>query len=120
IVGERFAPIETIGINAPRPNFPCGKIFILSEVDDPSVRTRIPQTHEILAASMGEHGDWALFVIAVDAVINTVHINGPRMNLGESMSRDKAHRILNPRIVPDFNARVIPPVKAMSHIAAIA
>src|SRR3954469_20082359 len=37
IVGERFAPIEAIGIHAPGPNLLCGQIFVSREMNGAGV-----------------------------------------------------------------------------------
>ena len=55
VVGERLAPIEPIGINAPRPDFLGRKFFIFREMHNSGVGLRVPNSHERLAAAVDEH-----------------------------------------------------------------
>src|SRR6267143_4492645 len=54
VVGKRLAPIESLCINAPRPDLFRRKFRILCKMRGSRVRVRIPDPHEILAASVYE------------------------------------------------------------------
>src|SRR5205807_7770931 len=54
VVGERFAPIKTLRVNTPGPNFLRGKLGIVGKTGGPRVCSRMPDTHEVFAASMNE------------------------------------------------------------------
>src|SRR6266567_4498413 len=51
VIGKRLAPIETIRIRTPRPDFLGGKLGKIGEVYSSGIRVRVPHTHKRLAAS---------------------------------------------------------------------
>src|ERR1700733_12713967 len=119
IVGESFAPILGVCIDAPGPDLLGWKLLVIGKMDCPSICMRIPNPHEIFPASIAEHRDRSLGLIANHAVVHTILIHWPRMNLGEAVGGGEPHGIRDLRIIPRFHASIVPPVKAMSHIAAV-
>src|ERR1051326_2252979 len=65
IVGEGLAPIQPVSINSPGPNFSCRNFLVICKMCGPRIGVRVPQSHEILPASIAEHRNWALGVIEI-------------------------------------------------------
>src|SRR5580704_211062 len=84
------------------------------------VCSRMPDTHEVFPASMDEQGDWSVGLVAYDAEILPLSIDRPCFDFREPMCCGEAHGVLNLRIVPNLNSRVVPPVETAAHIASIA
>ena len=59
-------------------------------------------------------------MIANDAQVVAVLINGPANDFRETMARGEAHRVDNLRIVRNSRPRIVPPVETLPRIAPIA
>src|SRR5579871_52956 len=54
VIRECFAPVESVGISAPRPYFFRRKLRVVGIMRGSGIRMRMPNTHERLAAGMHE------------------------------------------------------------------
>ena len=59
-------------------------------------------------------------MIANDAQVVAVLIDGPANNIRETMARGEAHGVNNLRIVRNPRRCIVPPVETMPDIAAVA
>ena len=75
---------------------------------------------KIFPAPIAEHRHGPFNLIADDAVIHAVLIDGPGMNFGKAVSGNESHRVHDLRVVRRRNAGIIPPVETVSDVAAIA
>src|SRR2546430_7415850 len=85
----------------------------------PCVCSRMPDAHEVLAASMDKQRYGSVGLVTNDTEILTLRIDRPPLYLRKSMRCGIAHGVLNLRIVPNLDSGIIPPVKTMAYIASI-
>src|SRR5437660_32050 len=86
----------------------------------PCICSRVPYTHEVLAASMNKQRNWSIRLLTNDAEILAFWIDWPPLHLRKSMRCGKTHGVLNLRIVPNLDGGIVPPIETMAYIASIA
>src|SRR5579872_516289 len=80
---------------------------------------RMPDTHERLAAAIYEGRHRSFGLILDDAEVGAVCFNRPRLDFSKTVAGGETHGILDSRIIPNLDARVIPPVKTVANVAAV-
>src|SRR5438876_10617088 len=86
----------------------------------PCICSRVPYTHEVLAASMNKQRNWSIRLVTNDAEILAFWIDWPPLHLRKPMRCGKTHGVLNLRIVPNLDGGIVPPIKTMAYITSIA
>src|SRR5438132_6978109 len=86
----------------------------------PCICSRVPYTHEVLAASMNKQRNWSIRLVTNDAETLAFWINWPPLHLRKSMRCGKTHGVLDLRIVPNLDVGIVPPIETMAYIASIA
>src|SRR5947208_2459419 len=106
---NKIAPLESRSANV----YFCESAFAIScdHVLGSGSRVRIPHGHKWFAASVHKKRHGALGVILNNAEIIAIGFDWPGLDFPKSMACCEAHGILNPRIVPDLNSGIIPPIE---------
>src|SRR5205807_6669270 len=97
-----------------------GRFFVeICEVCSAVIGVRVPHTHEWLATSMHKQRHRAAGLVMNDAQVASAGIDRPRLDFSESVTGSKSHRIFDLRIVPDLDSGIVPPVEAVTNVAAV-
>ena len=120
VIRERFSPVEPIRVHTPGPDFLRGNFGVFGKMRGARIGVGIPDAHKVFAASMDEQRDGAIRLVSDDAEIFSLPIDRPSLYFGKSMCGGKTHRVLNPGVVPNLHAGIVPPIKTMAHLTAVA
>src|SRR5437879_11193269 len=80
----------------------------------------IPDTHERLSAAVHEQRHRSVRLVTDHTQIVPKLVHRPGLHLSKSVRSRKPHRILHSRIIPDFDARIVPPIETMARVTAVA
>src|SRR5215472_11741530 len=79
----------------------------------------MPNAHERFPGAVGEHRDWPSCMVFYDAEIVAVGVDWPWFDIGETVSGGEPHGVLDFRVVPHLDSRIVPPVKPVADVAAV-
>jgi len=79
---------------------------------------RAVDSHERLGAAVGE-GLKIASLIGDQAEVFPLGINRPGIDVGGAVFDRELRRVIDSGVVPDFDAGVVPPVEAMTRVAAV-
>src|SRR5690349_11326298 len=89
-------------------------------MDGSGIGVWVPDAHEIFTAAVDKHRNRAIGLIFDDAQVFAGGVDRPGLNFRKAMRGGEPHRVFNVRIIPNLDAGVAPPIKTVTHIAAIA
>ena len=119
VVRERAPPVQPLRVGAPAPDLLGGKLGDIRIMHDTRARAGMVDAHERLTRAVAEERHRALQVIPGPAEVDPLPVHGPRIDLGEAVGGRELHRIDEPRVVPDLDGGVRPPVEPVAHVAAV-
>ena len=119
VVRQGAPPLERVRVHAPGPHFVCRQLRGHCDVDGARRRARVIDADEWFARAVGEQRYRSGRLIADDAQVAARLIDRPRLYPGETMGRHEFCRVHEPRVVPDFNRCIGPPVITMPRVREV-
>ena len=87
-------------------------------VDDSGVGMRAVDPHERLGTAVGE-GFEIVGLIGDEANVLSLQIDRPGIDIGAAIFDRELRRVIDSRVVPDFDAGVVPPEEMMAGVTVI-
>ena len=81
------------------------------------VRVGVINSHERLAAAVNKARNPTGGLIGDEAQVFSGGVDGPGVDVFESVASRELHGIFNSGVVPDLDASIAPPIKAVAEIA---